>query len=64
MVLSGRNLNSIKILCMSSFKFKKYLINSNEEKTETTQGKHTCSQWSDLAEIRTHPSFNAMVPIT
>ena len=24
------------MLCMSSFKFKKYLINSNEEKVETT----------------------------
>ena len=23
------------------------------------QGKHTCSQWSDLAEIRTHPRYFA-----
>ena len=45
---------------------KKYLTNSNQEKVETTifqtlKGSQLRSQWSDLTEIRTHPSFNVFL---
>ena len=54
-----KNIVYVLVTC----KLKMYLTDSNKENVETTIFQTlkalTRSQWSDMAEIRTHPSFNA-----
>ena len=69
-VVSGRNLNSFKLLCMSSLPARMRMIESKMKDLESSQdfshcysmgifpdaqGQLTRSPWSDLAEFRTRP---------
>ena len=57
-VVSGRNLNSSKLLYMSSLPARMRMIESKMKELECSQDySHYISPWSDLAEFRSRPRY-------